>query len=53
MKVLVVEDVRRLADDIASAHENGNGLGLDGCGLFKAELVNGLQDFGGKAEFGK
>ena len=36
-----------------AAHEDGDGLGLDRRGLFKAEFFNGLQDFGRKAEFRK
>ena len=43
----------RLADDVASGHQDGNGLRLDGRGLFKAEFVNGLEHFLGQAQFGK
>jgi hypothetical protein len=43
----------RLADDVLARHQHGNGLGLDGRGLFEAQFINGLQDFGGQAEFGK
>ena len=42
-----------LAHDVAPAQENGDGFGLDGGGLFKAEFFNGFEDFGGKSEFGK
>ena len=34
-------------------HQHGNGLGLDGRGLFEAEFINGLEHFGRKAQFGK
>ncbi len=43
----------RLAHDVTALLEYGNGLGLNGRGLFKAEFVDGLQQFGGKAQFGK
>ncbi len=32
----------RLADDIAPAHQHGNGLGLDGRGLLEAHFFNGF-----------
>ena len=43
----------RLADDVLALHQDGDGRGLDRRGLFKAQFINGLQQFGGKAEFGK
>ena len=43
----------RLAHDVASGHQQGDGFGLDRRGLFEAELVNGLEQFLGQAEIGK
>ena len=34
-------------------HQHGNGLGLNRRGLLEAQFINGLQQFGGKAQFGK
>ena len=40
----------RLADDVAALHEERDGFGLDGRGLFEAEFIDGLQQFCGKAK---
>ena len=34
-------------------HQERDGLGLDGGGLLEAELVDGFEQFGRQAQFGK
>jgi hypothetical protein len=42
-----------LADDISTGKEHGDGFGLNGRSLLEAEFINGLEQFGGNAQFGK
>jgi len=43
----------RLAHHVLAPHQDWDGLGLNRRGLFEAQLVDGLQQFSGKAQFGK